>query len=121
MQWPPDFLRLQMPELIRSGSCTLEIWPGRKAGALLFYPGTMLAPGHYQVLLSAFYRAGFTVAGIHLPGHGERRSERNFTFRTLLLAGLEAEALLRRLGYRQIAIAGHSQGGILGLAHAAAS
>lgn len=109
------------PEIVRPGRAVLEVWRRPNAGALLFYPGTMLAPGHYRLLLQAYCRAGFSVVGIHLPGHGERRAEANFTFEELLEAGLEAERWLQENGHEQIAISGHSQGGILGLAHAAAS
>lgn len=110
-----------MPELVGIGRAVYECWPRRKAGSLLFYPGSMLEPGHYRVLLSAFHESGFAVIGIHLPGHGKKHCEKGFTFESLLAAGLEAEALLRSRGNNQIAISGHSQGGILALAHAAAS
>lgn len=109
------------PEIISSGRIRLEFWPRPAAGVILFYPGSMLAPGHYRVLLAAFHQAGFAVAGIHLPGHGLRRKESRFTFDSLLEAGLESEALLLKQGFKNIAIAGHSQGGILGLAHIAES
>lgn len=106
----------------------LEIWPNAQAGTVLFYPGTMLAPGHYFTLLQALSQAGFGVAGIHLTGHGAclpetelRFKPDKFTFSDMLEQGLCAESWLHEHGYGPVAVAGHSQGGILTLAHAGAS
>lgn len=113
----------QRSSLVRVGSAApvLEIWNNGKAGAILFYPGTMLAPGHYSVLVTALLEAGLTVAGLHLSGHGECRRIRDFTFADLLAEGLAAETWLRRNGFAPVAVCGHSQGGILALAHAGMS
>lgn len=100
---------------------TLEIWPARGAGAVLFYPGSMLCPTHYIAFLDALARAGFTVGGLHLPGHGLAVKTSRFSFTDLLQAGLCAEKWLHANGYGPVAICGHSQGGILTLAHAAMS
>lgn len=99
----------------------LEIWQNGDAGAMLFYPGSLLEPAHYIVFLGALYQAGFTVAALHLAGHGKNRGNRDFTFATLLAQGLAGEAWLRSRGFAPLAVAGHSQGGILATAHAAAS
>lgn len=99
----------------------LEIWPRPGACAMLFYPGTMLAPGHYAPLLLALHEAGFTVAAPHFSGHGLNRRARLHTFGQMLGEGLAAERWLLENGYGQACLCGHSQGGILTLAHAAAS
>lgn len=65
--------------------------------------------------------AGFSVAGLHLAGHGLCRRKSGFTFESLLAQGLEAEKWLHRNGYAHVVVCGHSQGGILTLAHAGAS
>jgi len=89
---------------------------------MLFYPGTMLAPGHYFELLQAFAQAGFGVAGLHLAGHGACSAAfQKLTFDEWRAQGLCAENWLHEHGYGPVAVAGHSQGGILTLAHAAAS
>ena len=99
----------------------LEIWPNPGAGVMLFYPGTMLSPFQYRPMLHALRQAGFAVAALHLTGHGLNRHSTGFTFDDLLQNGLNAENWLRQSGYNKIAVCGHSQGGILSLAHAAAS
>lgn len=106
---------------IRAGSPVLEIWRNNHSGSVLFYPGSMLAPGHYRLLLSELYLAGFTVVGIHLAGHGECLRKSGFTFGDLLEEGLLAEKWLHANGYGPVAVCGHSQGGMLALAHAGAS
>ncbi|OXS28005.1 MAG: esterase [Desulfovibrio sp. MES5] len=100
---------------------SLEFWPKRNAGVMLFYPGTMLCPRQYRPLLAALYEAGFAVAALHLTGHGRNSHWTGFTFADLLRDGLAAEQWLRQEGFNAIAVSGHSQGGILTLAHAAAS
>ena len=99
----------------------LEIWPNPGAGVMLFYPGTMLSPFQYRPMLHALRQAGFAVAALHLTGHGLNRHSTGFTFDDLLQNGLNAENWLRQSGYNKIAVCGHSQGGILSLAHAAES
>lgn len=100
---------------------SLEFWPKRNAGVMLFYPGTMLSPRQYRPLLTALHEAGFAVAALHLTGHGRNCHWTGFTFADLLRDGLAAEQWLRQEGFNAIAVSGHSQGGILTMAHAAAS
>lgn len=100
---------------------TLELWDNAGAGSLLFYPGTMLSPLQYRPLLQALHRSGFAVAALHLTGHGVNRHNVGFAFDDLLRDGLEAEKWLADAGRGPVAVCGHSQGGILALAHAAAS
>lgn len=99
----------------------LEFWPNKGAGVMLFYPGTMLSPFQYRPLLAALRQAGFAPAALHFTGHGLNRHCTGFSFDDLLQNCLDAEAWLRQAGYAHIAVCGHSQGGILALAHAAAS
>ena len=100
---------------------SLEIWPKHRAGVMLFYPGTMLSPVQYRPLLSALHEAGFGVAALHFTGHGRNSHWTGFTFDDLVQDGLAAEQWLRKRGHRAVAVCGHSQGGILAMAHAAAS
>lgn len=103
----------------------LEVWPSGDADFLLFYPGSMLAPGHYCLLLSALYQAGFAIAALHLRGHGRCAPKfwqlDQFTFQELLEQGLGAEQWLRGQYGKKVIAAGHSQGGIEALAHAGES
>lgn len=117
--------RQPQPRLVRLRRASLPfalelcIRPG--AGTLLFYPGTMLSPTQYRGLLLAAHDAGLTTAGLHLEGHGVNPHCAGFTFDDLLADGLLAEAWLHDQGLGPVAVCGHSQGGILALAHAAAS
>ncbi len=95
----------------------LEIWPVPGGDPVLFYPGTMLAPGHYETFLLALREAGFTAGAMHFAGHGLAKKEKMDSFRSMLAEGLEAEDFLRR-EYGRVAVCGHSQGGILALARA---
>lgn len=100
---------------------TLEMWPRPGAATVLFYPGTMIEPAHYQLFLFALYLCGFNVCALHLDGHGENVRNNPRTFDWLLNQGLDAEKWLITHGYGQIFVCGHSQGGIFTLAHAARS
>lgn len=100
-------------------SPVLEIRARPNAPILLFYPGTMLDPAHYQTLLDALYSRGFAICGLHLAGHGLARDQKRFTFQKLLDEGLAAARWLEDRYQRPIIVAGHSQGAILALAHAA--
>lgn len=108
-------------ERLGNPSPVLEIRERPDAPMLLFYPGSLLEPGHYQRLLSALYARGFAVCGIHLAGHGLGYAQKKFTFQKLLAEGLAAEAWLEKRYARPIIVSGHSQGAILALAHAANS
>lgn len=113
----PMFQRLE-----RNGhSFTLELWPNPGAGTMLLYPGTMLSPRQYRLLMTALRAAGLAVAGLHLEGHGVNPHRGGFTFDSLLEDGLLAERWLHDAGFGPVAVCGHSQGGILAVAHAAAS
>lgn len=100
---------------------TLEFWANEQAGTVLFYPGTMLSPFQYRTLLAALHRNGLAVAALHLTGHGCNPHWLGFTFEDLLQDGLEAEDWLLRHDHGPLIVCGHSQGGILTLAHAASS
>lgn len=100
---------------------TLELWPNPGAGIILFYPGTMFSPIQYRPLLTALRQCGLAVAALHLTGHGCNPHRVGFCFADLLADGLEAEDWLWRHEHRELAVCGHSQGGILTLAHAGSS
>lgn len=117
--WQPTVTYHSLRSL--GSKASLEFWPKRNAGVMLFYPGTMLCPRQYRPLLMALHEAGFAVAALHLTGHGRNSHWTGFTFADLLRDGLAAEQWLRQEGFNAIAVSGHSQGGILTLAHAAAS
>lgn len=98
---------------------TLELWP-YKGACLLFYPGTMIEPGHYRLFLNELSWAGFSVCALHLPGHGANRQKVS-TFEDFTCLGLLAEDWLRNELRQPVAVCGHSQGGILAMAHASQS
>ncbi|MBQ3059415.1 MAG: alpha/beta fold hydrolase [Desulfovibrio sp.] len=100
---------------------TLELWPNEGAGSVLFYPGSMFSPYQYRELLNALRQNGLTVAALHLTGHGCNSYHTTFTFDDLLQNGLDAEGWLLQQGYGPLSVCGHSQGGILALAHASIS
>lgn len=113
----PHFQRLE-----RNGHrFTLELWANPGAGTMLFYPGTMVSPRQYRPLMEALHGAGFAVAGLHLEGHGVNPHGSGFTFASLLEDGLIAERWLWARGLGPVAVCGHSQGGILAVAHAGVS
>lgn len=99
----------------------MQIWQNSGSGCLLFYPGSLLEPRHYSLFIGELLARGFSVAGLHLPGHGLARSCKHFTFSSFLACGLDAESYLLEFGFGEVSVCGHSQGGILALAHAAAS
>lgn len=99
----------------------VEFWENSAEDCLLFYPGSLLEPGQYILLISAFHKEGLSVAALHFAGHGKCLKTWDFTFATLVGQGLAAERLLREHGFARIAACGHSQGGIITLAHAAVS
>lgn len=115
--YPIHCIRLPAP----SGEFFLELWPAAGAGAVLFYPGSFVSPLQYRILLKAMRAAGLAVAGLHLTGHGRCRHRADFRFSDLLENGLAAERWLQKNGYPHILVSGHSQGGMLTLAHAAHS
>jgi pimeloyl-ACP methyl ester carboxylesterase len=99
---------------------TLSIWKaGPKAPSLVFYPGIMASPLLYREVLHRLRTYGFNTLGIHHLSHGKSpRIKKTFTFQDLLQNGTDAVSYaLERFGGR-VALAGHSQGGILCLAQA---
>lgn len=102
-------------------SLYLELWPNTGSTVVLFYPGSLSSPWQYRSFLRALHTAGLSVAALHLTGHGINCHAASFSFSDLLQDGLYAERWLRYEGYAPIVVCGHSQGGILTLAHASSS
>ncbi len=101
----------------------LSVWKQQyDAPALLFHPGTMTSPLQYLLLLQAFWKCGFHTIGLHHLSHGSSPKKHYlFTFDDLLQNGLDAESWIRNNLSKTIIVTGHSQGGILTLAHAGTS
>jgi len=99
---------------------TLSIWKAKKgAPALVFYPGTMASPLFYSELLHRLREYGFNTLGIHHLSHGKGpRIKKTFTFQDLLQNGKDAVTYALERFESRVALAGHSQGGILCLAQA---
>ncbi len=123
MTQTPSSLQTPLLESIAQGDATflLEIWPGADTRWILFYAGTMLSPLQYRTFILALQQEGFSVAAPHFSGHGLAQRPSGVNIHTLLAEALAAERWLCEQGYRSIAVSGHSQGGILALAHAASS
>lgn len=81
----------------------------------------MLGPGHYRLLVKKLFECGLCVAVLHLSGHGARHKKNDFSFESLLQEGLAAERWLIDRFHKYVVVSGHSQGGILALAHAGKS
>ena len=114
--------RLQYHTL-RNGNrqVSIELWPRPGASCLVFYPGTMFCPVQYRTFLDCLWKNGLAVAALHLTGHGSNPHRRLFSFDDLLQDGLDAERWLHGHGMGPLLLAGHSQGGILAMAHASRS
>lgn len=99
----------------------LSLWKRhRDAATVVFYPGTMASPLLYEELLSRLCCNGLNVVGVHPISHGKSpRRKRNFSFDDILRNGLDAVTWVRKHWGEAVAVSGHSQGGILALAHAA--
>lgn len=101
----------------------LSVWEGNPAmPAVLFLPGTMTHPLFYEEFLDSLNRAGHTVVGVHLAGHGKSPRPRwhLLTFDDLVRSGVDALAWVRsEYPGAPAAILGSSQGGVLALAIAA--
>ena len=108
---------------IASGGSTmaLSVWPRQQGAAtVVFYPGTMASPLMYTLLLESLWEQGLNVVGVHHVSHGlSPRQKICFTFEDLLQNGLDAAQWAREHLQGPVVISGHSQGGILTLAHAA--
>ena len=100
---------------------SIELWPRPGASCLVFYPGTMFCPVQYRTFLHCLWKNGLAVAALHLTGHGSNPHRRLFSFDDLLQDGLDAERWLHGHGMGPLLLAGHSQGGILAMAHASRS
>lgn len=100
---------------------SIELWPRPGAACLVFYPGTMFCPVQYRTFLHCLWKNGLAVAALHLTGHGINPHRCRFSFDDLLRDGLDAEQWLFDNGMGPLLLAGHSQGGILAMAHASRS
>lgn len=91
-----------------------------QAASVVFYPGTMASPFLYRCFLHALCGAGLNVVGIHLLSHGKSpRERRHFTLEDMVQNGIDAVSWVQTHWQTPVVIAGHSQGGILTIAHAA--
>lgn len=100
----------------------LSVWTCKpEATTVVFYPGTMTSPRNYELLLNLLVQQGFNVVGLHPLSHGRSpRIKKLFTFADILRNGQDAVRWTRQHFSGPVVLAGHSQGGILTLAHAAA-
>lgn len=114
VSFPPPFRRV--PLASRRGGALLDVWPRDGAATVLFVPGTMLGPLQYRVFLRALYAQGFSVAALHLTGHGDARHVWRFRLTDLLDDVRRAAECLRHSCGGPIILSGHSQGGIMTLA-----
>ncbi len=90
-----------------------------QAVTVLFYPGTMASPYMYALLLQELYRLGCNVVAIHPISHGlSPKRKKSFTINDILQNGYDAQKWAERYFCGPIVVSGHSQGGILSLAHA---
>lgn len=99
----------------------LSVWMSDPAATtVVFYPGTMSGALYYETFLTQLAQQGFNVVGLHPLSHGKSPRLKNcFTFADILQNGKDAVAWARTHCKGPIVLAGHSQGGILALAHAA--
>jgi alpha-beta hydrolase superfamily lysophospholipase len=101
----------------------LSVWRGDPGlASVLFLPGTMTHPLFYEEFLDALNRAGHTVVGVHLPGHGKSPRPRghHLGFDDLVRGAVDAFSWLRSEQPSAPAVVlGSSQGGVLALAVAA--
>ncbi len=106
----------RVPLSSRKGGALLDVWPRDGAATVLFLPGTMLGPLQYRVFLRALYAQGFSVAALHLTGHGDTRHIWRFHLPDLLDDVRRAAAWLHQTSGSPVILGGHSQGGIMTLA-----
>lgn len=108
--------------MVRSGGVpvALSVWTRHpEASTVLFYPGTMASPLMYTILLEELWNQGLNVVGLHPLSHGASpRVKKVFTFEDMLDNGLDAARWAREHFSGPLVVSGHSQGGILALAHA---
>lgn len=107
--------------MVRSGSVpvALSVWSRHpEATTLLFYPGTMASPLMYTLLLEELWRQGLNVVGLHPLSHGlSPRINKSFTFEDIVRNGQDAARWIKAHFHGPLVVSGHSQGGILTLAH----
>lgn len=110
-------------ETISSGGLpiVLSVWERHPAACtVLFYPSTMASPLLHRFFLEELWGMGLNVVGLHPLGHGKSSTKnKKFTFQDILRNGLDAVDWITRTMRGPVVIAGHSQGGILALAHVA--
>ncbi len=88
------------------------------ATTVLFYPGTVSSPLMYSIFLYELFALGVNVLGIHPLSHGlSPRQKKDFTFDDILQNGKDAESFAHKYFSGPLVLCGHSQGGILALAH----
>lgn len=108
--------------MIRSGGVpvALSVWHRHpEATTLLFYPGTMASPLMYTLLLEELWRQGLNVVGLHPLSHGLSPCvKKAFTFEDIVRNGRDAVRWIKEHFDGPVVVSGHSQGGILTLAHA---
>ncbi len=89
-----------------------------KATTVIFYPGTVSSPIMYSMLLHELFFLGVNVVGVHPLSHGlSPNTKKDFTFDDILQNGKDAENFAREHFSGPLVVCGHSQGGILALAH----
>lgn len=100
----------------------LSVWTHDPAATtVLFYPGTMANALCYEGLLQNLAEQGFNVVGLHPLSHGKSPClNKKFTFDDMLQNGKDAALWASRHCSGPLVVCGHSQGGILTLAHASA-
>ncbi len=98
----------------------LSVWKKHpEAVTVLFYPGTMASPKMYVLFLHALFSMGCNVVGIHPLSHGlSQNIKKDFIFDDILANGLDAQRWVQSHFDGPVVVCGHSQGGILALAHA---
>ncbi len=90
-----------------------------QAVTVLFYPGTMASPYMYSLFLEELQAVGCNVVGIHPLSHGlSPRKKILFTFDDIVRNGQDAQAWAAHHFSGPLVVCGHSQGGIVALAHA---
>lgn len=99
----------------------LECLEHPESAAFLFYPGTMIEPGHYALFINFLYLAGFSVYAMHLNGHGKNIRTKVRSLQHMLEQGLKAQEWILLNKCRTLVVGGHSQGGICALWQGACS
>jgi alpha-beta hydrolase superfamily lysophospholipase len=101
----------------RNWNRTFELKADAAAGGVLLLHGMSDSPYSLRALGEALNRAGYTVVGLRLPGHGTAPSGlTSVTWQDMAAAvRLAMQHLAQELGDRPIHIIGYSTGGPLGL------